>query len=116
MDEIKKVQHSVIPLVVSPPIPISLSPELIVPILSDVPHPWQGLVPRLLYNLQVPHLNKKYSWKTSSTLPMAHLNTRGGEVRNLKLDIDWRFSLIEIPCNTGQTKVSLHDVFLSSWE
>lgn len=103
-------------LVLPPPIPVSLSPELVVPILSDVPHPWQGLVPRLLYDLQVPHLHNKYTCKTSSTFPTAHLNTRGGEVRNLKLNIDWRFSLIEIPCNTGQTKVSLHDVFLSSWE
>ena len=86
--------------VLPPPIPVSSSPELVVPILSDVSHPGQGLVPRLLYDLQVPHLASRNSWKTSSTLPSiaaAHLNTRGGEVRNLKLDIYWRFSFIEFP-------------------
>ena len=45
-----------------------------------------------------------------------YLDTRGGEVRNLKLHTDWRFSLIKIPSNTWQSKVSLHDILLASWE
>ena len=35
----------------------SLGPQLVVPVLGDVPHPGQGLVARLLYDLEVPHLN-----------------------------------------------------------
>ena len=55
------------PLIVPPSVPVSSSPELIVPILGDVSHPGQGLVPRLLYDLQVPHLTSRSIRKTSST-------------------------------------------------
>lgn len=34
---------------------------VIIPILRNVPHPWQRLIPALLYNLEVPHLDPGYS-------------------------------------------------------
>ena len=73
----------------------SLGPQLVVPVLSDVPHPGQRLVAGLLYDLQV-----------------SHLDTRRREVRDLKLHVDGRLSLDQVAVNTGQKELSLHEIFL----
>ena len=73
----------------------SLSSQLIVPVLGDVPDPGQCLVAGLLYDFQVPHLD-----------------TRRGEVGDLELDVDGRFPLIKITGHARQEELRLHDVLL----
>ena len=45
-----------------------------------------------------------------------HLNPRGGEVGNLKLDTDGRLALVEISDHAGQTEVGFHEIFLPTRE
>ncbi len=45
-----------------------------------------------------------------------HLNPRGGEVGNLKLDTDGRLALVEISDHAGQTEVGFHEIFLTTRE
>ena len=61
-------------------------------------------------------VNEHISSKCHFLCKCSYLNTRGGKVRYLKLDIDWRFSLGQISIHTWQEEVSLHQIFLSSWE
>jgi hypothetical protein len=38
----------------------NLGVPIVIAVLCYVPHPRQGLVPTLLYNLQITHLNARY--------------------------------------------------------
>ena len=92
----------------------SLSPQLVVSVLRDVPHPGQSLVAGLLYDLQVSDLHQQLVSNIAQALRSlsAHLNTRRGEVRDLKLDVDGRLPFIEVSLHTGQEELSLHEVLL----
>ena len=50
----------------------SVHADLVVTILSDIPHPWKCLVSALFHNLEV-----------------ADLHTRHREVGDLELNLDW---------------------------
>ncbi len=45
-----------------------------------------------------------------------HLNPRGGEVGNLKLDTDGRLALVKISDHAGQTEVGFHEIFFPTRE
>ena len=81
----------------------SLGPQLVVPVLSDVPHPRKRLVPRLLDDLQISDLKMRVR---ISTIPFLHsvqyLYAGSGEIRYFKLDMNGRFSFIYIRHNTRQ--------------
>ena len=94
----------------------SLCSELIVSILSNISLPWQSLVARFLYDLQVSHLGIGIIKNCLHTTVVTNLNTRGGKVWNLKLDMDGRFSLSQVTIHTGQEELGLHEVFLAPWE
>lgn len=76
-----------------------MSPQLVIAILSYVPNPRKGLVPALLDDLQV-----------------THLDPRSREIRNLELDLYGRLSFQILAFNTWKTKVGSHQVFLAARE
>ena len=67
-----------------------------------------------------------WSWDTSPYLSRnhqrnvsfwsSHLNTRRGEVRDLKLHVDRRFPLGQVPVNAGEEDLCLHEIFLPTRE
>jgi hypothetical protein len=74
---------------------ISAGPNIIVPVLGQVPHPWERFVPTLVHDLEI-----------------AHLEARHSKVRNLKLYIDW-ILLVFIAVwrfYCGQFELSIHHV------
>ena len=97
-------------------VPVSLSSELIVSILSDVSHPRQSLVARLLYDLQISHL--QHQWHCLllfyNVSYNCYLYARGRKIWNLKLDIYGRLSLVQIPIHAWKEKLCLHEIFFSS--
>uniref|UniRef100_A0A0E9XMI6 Uncharacterized protein n=1 Tax=Anguilla anguilla TaxID=7936 RepID=A0A0E9XMI6_ANGAN len=76
-----------------------LGSQLVISVLSDVSNPRQGLISTFLNDLQV-----------------AHLDSRGSEVRDFKLHADGRFSFLVLGLHARQPKVRPHQVLLSTRE
>lgn len=76
-----------------------LRSELVVSILGNIPNPRESLIAALLNYLQV-----------------ANLDSRSGEIWNLKFYTNGRFSFLIFSFNTWKSKVSSHQVFFSTWK
>ena len=91
----------------------SLRPELVISVLGDVAHPGQGLVSRLLNDLQIPHLQQHFLLTIfSHHHSHFYLNTRRCKVWDLKLDIDGRLAFGEVAVYTGEEELGLDEIMI----